>query len=338
MKSIIISLILFVFILSCKHENKDNRVTDIDDVSLDSMSVGSISIEIRKDPRNSLLFAKRSEAYLREGDIDEAINDIEIALKLDSMNVTFYIMRSEYYIINGKSEIAKASLEKCVRLIPDNTEALLKLAELYIFVEDYKKSFEYLNKVAKIEPHNPKMFFLKGMIYRQRDNLPLAIENLQIAVEKDPDYYDAYILLGLSCAESNDSLAELYYKNAIDIMPNSIEANYDLAIYYQDNNNYEKAFERYNYILDNIDDKFIIAFYNIGYINLEYLKDYDQAISYFTKAIDFDHSYVEAYYNRGLSYEYKGDKKNAILNYKTALKLLTNYEPAIEGLNRIETE
>ena len=49
-----------------------------------------------------------------------------------------------------------------------------------------------------------------------------------------------------------------------------------------------------------------------------------------------DYAFVDAYYNRGLSFEMKGDKTNAILDYQTCLKLSNNYELAIEGMNRLD--
>lgn len=333
---IVIAILAAMSFKACQNESHNNTIDENLSSQLDTLSSELISEEIRKNPENALLFAKRAEAYVRESNVAEAINDLNIALKLDSMNSDFYVRLSELYLITVKSEEAKKLLDKCIRLMPDNTDAMLKLAELYLFVGDFKHAAEHLMNVEKMEPQNPKVYFLKGMTNRQMHDTTKAIENLRIAIEKDPDYYDAYILLGLSCAENGDSLAETYYKTAIKLKPESIEAHYDLAMYYQENEKYQQAFDEYNYIINNIDNHFINAYYNIGYINLEYLKNYDEAIVYFSKVIDFEFSFVEAYYNRGLCFEMKGDKKNAIIDYQTCLKLQNNYELAIEGLNRIE--
>ena len=82
-----------------------------------------------------------------------------------------------------------------------------------------------------------------------------------------------------------------------------------------------------------LDYKF--AHYNIGYIYLVYLKNYKKAVTNFSNAITCDPKYAEAYYNRGFSYELMKDFKNAKADYKNALDLKTNYQKAIDGLNRI---
>ncbi len=335
-KQIVYCLLLIIAVIAVACNNTKNKISDDEILSLDSASIEQITEEIRKNPKNAKLFAKRAEAYSVEGNIEEAINDMNIAIKLDSINADYYIRLSELYIGSAKSKEAKTTLEKCLETCPQNIDATLKLAELYLFVEDYKNSAQYLMKAENIEQQNPKIYFLKAMINRQMGEIPKAIDNLRIAVEKNPEYYDAYILLGLSCAQSKDTLAEQYYKIAIDLKPESIEARYNIAMYYQENGKYEQAFEQYNYIVDSIDNNFLNSYYNTGYIYLEYLKNYDKAIEYFTKVIDSDFSFVEAYYNRGLCFEKKGDKKNALLDYQTCLKIATNYQLAIDGINRLD--
>ena len=64
--------------------------------------------------------------------------------------------------------------------------------------------------------------------------------------------------------------------------------------------------------------------------------DYEQAISYYTKAIEMDNLFTEAYYGRGEAYEQTGKYAEARLDYERCLKITTNYEPAIAGLNALD--
>jgi tetratricopeptide (TPR) repeat protein len=106
-------------------------------------------------------------------------------------------------------------------------------------------------------------------------------------------------------------------------------------MFYQENDQYDKALETYA-ILGRIDTTFKNAPYNTGYIYLVYLKDFQQAARFFSQAIKKDPGYAEAYYNRGFAYELSNQFDMARSDYKMTLKLKTNYQKAIDGLNRLD--
>lgn len=337
MKYIILIFIGFViFIYSCKNETEDGIISDELLNTSDPEIISKLTEEIRKNPENPELFAKRSMVYAEKGKIDDALNDINIAVRLDSMNPEFYIRQSSLYLLLGKSEKAKLSLEKSNRLMPKNQETLLKLSELYLLVKDYKNSVSFLNDVERLNPNHERIFFMRGLINYETDQDDEAIVNFQKAIEKKPDFYEVYILLGLLYTEKSDSLAISYFNNAIRVNPGSIEAFYNLAMFYQENEKPQKAIECYNHIIDSLDNNYKLAYYNIGYNYLVNIINYDSAIVYFDRAIAIDHRYAEAYYNKGVCYEMKKDYKNARLEFETANRLKANYDKAIEGLNRIQ--
>jgi tetratricopeptide (TPR) repeat protein len=181
----------------------------------------------------------------------------------------------------------------------------------------------------------PRAFFIKGMAYREMGDTAKAVQNLQIAVEKDQQYYDAYMQLGLIFSTKHNPLAADYFKNALNIRPKSIEAYYGLGMFFQSVEEYNKAIESYTTILK-IDPKYKYAHFNLGYIHLVYLKVYDAAIKHFTDAIIVDPNYAEAYYNRGYSFELRGDINNARTDYIQAMKIKPNYSKAVEGMNRLD--
>ncbi|MEA3458726.1 MAG: tetratricopeptide repeat protein, partial [Candidatus Thermoplasmatota archaeon] len=137
--------------------------------------------------------------------------------------------------------------------------------------------------------------------------------------------------------EKNDIRAVGYYKNALNVFSESIEALYGIAMYYQNNNEYQKALDYYTDILK-IDSENTLAYFNTGYIYLVYLNEFEKAIMYFSDAIEISPKYYDAYYNRGYCYELIGDIANARNDYNKILELVTNHEKAIEGLNRIDRQ
>ena len=64
--------------------------------------------------------------------------------------------------------------------------------------------------------------------------------------------------------------------------------------------------------------------------------DYKEAVAMFTKAIETDPQFVDAYAARGETYENLAQFDQARADYNRALQLVDNFEPAIQGLNSID--
>jgi tetratricopeptide (TPR) repeat protein len=128
-----------------------------------------------------------------------------------------------------------------------------------------------------------------------------------------------------------------YLNSAIKIRPNTIQPYYQLALFFQENEQIQKAITTYQAIIG-IEPDFVFAYYNLGYINLVYLRDFDKAIEYFTKVVEIDPGYAEAWYNRGWSYELAGNAGLARKDYEKTLEIKTNFQLAVDGLNRLDNQ
>ena len=325
---------LFIFVWSC-NPSVDNS-QQIIDKPLDSLSIPVITAEIRKNPENAALFMKRANLYSLQNKIDSAISDALIATRLDSLNALYFISLSEFYIVSGHSEESRILLEKYYRINPDNTEILVKLATLYFYVQDYKKATEYLDKTAMIDPRNAKMFFIKGMIHKEKKETRLAILNFQKATEAFPDYYDAYMMLGMLFSVEADSLTVHYYQTASRIKPEEVQPHYNLGMFFQEYGYFDEAIKEYQYILRNIDKSYPYAYFNQGYISLIFKEEYNKGIAYFDSALAVKPDYVEALYNKGLCYEKLKKYDKAREFYTQSKEMVVNYPLAIEGLNRLD--
>ncbi len=332
--SFISGIIILFIIVGCNSEN--NNSEKVLNKSFDSLSVSEISMAIRKDPKNAALFMKRAELYATLNKSDSAINDALIATRLDSLNKQYFISLSEMYLVSGHSEESKNILEKCDRINPDNADVLVKIATLYFYVKDYKKATEYLDKTAGIDPRNAQMFFIRGMIHKEKNETNSAIVNFQKATESDPGYYDAYMMLGMLYAGQDDTLAVQYYKTASGLKPKEIQPHYNLGMFFQKYEYLDPALDEYRFILRNIDKSYPYAYFNQGYIYMIYKKEYEKGISYFDSAIAAKPDYVEAVYNKGFCYEKLKQFDKAREFYNRAKDMVTNYQLAIDGLNRLD--
>jgi len=322
-----------LIILSCQQkEAKTQEQTATSKV----LTISDLREQIQKDTANALLFVQRADLYEKVGELDLATKDIRYALKIDSTNTDYWTKLSEYNLLQGKSGKARIALEKCLKIDKKNIDAILKLSEIYLYVKDYNKSMKHLVDAQNIDLNNSHIYFLKSLIYRETGDTTKAIENLNLAAQKDPESYDAYFNLGRIYFTLNDSLCIDYFKTALKISPKSIEAYYNIAMFWQKNNKPNKAIEEYQLLLKNADSTYYIAYFNIGYIYLNMLKDYQKAIKNFTTTIEMKNNYYQAFYNRGYSFELLTDYANAENDYRAALDILPNYPLAVEGLNRLD--
>jgi len=330
-----------VFLNSCNSGNteKPESESEIQDSTkaVDTVyTIDNLSTMIRHDPLNADLFAKRAGLRSFQNQFDEAINDISLAIRLDSLNPIYYTMQAEYFIYGGQPNSAKKGLNQCLNLFPNNTDIMLKLAEIHFYLKEYSQAKTILRKVVTLNENLGQTYFLQGLILLENKDSINAIRNLRFAVEKDPEFYSAYMMLGRVHSNMNNDLAIDYYRAAIDIIPDSYEARYNLALYLQDHDHYIEAENEYYYIIQKIDSTVANPYYNLGYLHLIYKQEFEKAVDYFTTAIEKESDYIEAWYNRGFTYEVMGKFKQARADYEKSLKLQTNYPLSIKGLNRLD--
>ena len=152
------------------------------------------------------------------------------------------------------------------------------------------------------------------------------------AIEINPKYSNAYNNRGNVKDELNyneeDIIAD--YDKSIEI-DNNINAYFNKALYYDINENYEKALNLYNKVLE-IDEYYIEAYGNRGFV-LYKLNKYDEAIKDCNKAIELDSKYWILYLNRAeIKFEFA--KKNIDdlkkLNDEAFEDINKSYELALE--------
>jgi tetratricopeptide (TPR) repeat protein len=333
--ALLVSLLFAVFVISSCGRN--NKVAESNKSGKDTITViiEDLSNKIADHPSDPELLQKRAKYYLLDHQEKLAFTDISKAVAISPNNASLYITLSDVYLGMGKPDNCSEALLKALSIEPRNNSALLRIAKLSLIIKDYKGTFEYIRRALAVEQVNPQAYFTRALALLEKGDTVLAVVDLKKTVDQDQGFYDAYVELGELYSMKKDPVAADYFKNAIRIKPGSREAMYMLGMYYQENGNYETALETYARLIK-ADSTFRDAPYNSGYIYLVYLHDFNKAADFFSKALKCDPGYVEALFNRGYAYELSGDYEKADLDYKHVLTLKTNYQKAIEGLNRID--
>ena len=337
-KIIFIPLLTLIFAASCTNKTEEGQTlekkSDSLSIKLNSPELREINAELLKDPANAALYNKRALVYFKLKQFEEAENDSKRAIRLDSLQPDYYHTLVDVYFSENKTRDSKELLESTAKKFPENIESLLKLAELYFLVKRYQEGIEYVNKALKINENVAKAYYIKGSIYRESGDTTRAISSLQTAVEQDNKYLDAFYDLGVLFAARRNPIALEYYNNVLRIDPANATANYAKAKLLQDLGKTDEAIKLYETILlvnrscDN-------CYYNLGAIYLEIKKEPKKALEQFTKAIEINPNYVEAYFARGYTYSKLKDKESAKADYAMCLKIQPNYDAAVEELNNL---
>lgn len=331
-------MIAISWMASCSQPtNTNEKKASTENVAVVSEELKSLNKKILENDNNDALYIERAKYYLDNQLADSAIRDILFAIDINKHEPSHFVLLSDAYLVLGNPDKCRESIDKALAIDPTNKQALLKLGMLYLYMKNYDDSFKTIGKLLQIDQINPEAYFIRGYGLMEKGDTSASITDFKAAADQDQKYYDAYLQLGMIYSAKHNPLAVDYLNTAIKIRPGIIQPYYQLALFYQENDQIEKAVSSYQTILDKEHD-FIYALYNLGYINLVYLKDFSKATEYFTKVVGIDPTYAEAWYNRGWSYELMGNDDLARKDYNKTLEIKSNFRLAIDGLNRLDNK
>lgn len=337
-KTLILSIVLSGTILGINAcgEEVDTPIEQQSDTSISDPSIDRINARLQENPNDASLYAARAGVYYEKEGYDQAIKDLEKAISLDSSQIEFYHVLADIYLDYYKSRLALNVLEDATRRFPGNVKTLLKQSEFQLILRQHQGALITTNEIQKIDPLNAEMFFMRGLIRLDMGDTTQAINNLQAAVENDPDIISAWVNLGELYSAKDIALAERFYDNALSRDPNNIEALHAKAFYLSNyKNDLQGSLDLYRQIVA-VDAQYEDAYYNSGLLYLD-MDSTAQANAQFEIAIQVNPNFTSAYFYRGVSYEIMGQYEAAKNDYQQTLNLEPNFaraQMALDALNQ----
>lgn len=321
-----ILLLSFVFV-SCKEEVK----APVKQLTIDEL--------YKKYPDSVPILIEHGNKMLERYDFEKALQDGAKAYRLAPKNLEARFLYAS--ALNNRAErtvtdimTAQKHFKYIVDKDPKNTKALVALATTYSQQGDYEKAFQYTNEALKVDKHYRDAYVLKGTIYLSLNKRDLAKSSYQTAIEQDPDFFEAYLRLGVIYQQEQNPICIQYYTTAVELRPNNIDAQYSLAYAYQELGDVEKAKELYRSMLKK-EPEFVTSLFQLGWIKQNRENDLDSAIYFYTITLEKEPRFVEAWHNTAVCLEKKGQKYDAIKYYKKALHYNQDYELSKEALIRL---
>lgn len=326
-------------------------------------AIKELDLIISKEPNNAIAFYMRGKSAFIEIQNEKYDNSLEAtksliystiehdlnkSIEIDPNIIDAY--RGLMYLnrvvrnVDKEREFAQILLEKSKET---SIDALLILASSYLNNGKDESDFHqaigfYDDFIKRVDIEDSKMArFERGLCYYNLDILNKADAEANKLIQDFPMYDDAYFLKGI--ALSKNSINSDFFEDAIFFLNRAVELNnknynalYEIAEWHFEKENYIKAIETYNKLLES-KNKYNLAsllgktqaFHDMIIESGEYKeneetnKDLDEAFNLIDKVIEIlgdDIKSVQYKYYKGNLYSYKGEIDKAKEEFEKIIK------------------
>lgn len=282
-------------------------------------------------PKDPFRYYARGLAYETFHEHALALADFSKAISLNSSYKPFYLARARAYRALGKYSLALADYNKYVgKWKQASVDTLKEVIPVSLDAYRYDSAKEQLQILKELGDDSPQYYVWQGRVLQNENKLDEAISSFSKAVNRNPEFAQAYQLRANAFKELGDYPAALEdYTQALSLVPDAYWFN-RRGLAYEEMNDFKKAAADYTRALE-LNPKWAVAYNNRGFARF-HLKDYSAAKDDFETAIKLDPSAPTPYVNlAGLYWTWKKDRKAMYKKLEEAVQHhFKNYESLFE--------
>ncbi len=202
----------------------------------------------KKDPRyqyNMGLF------YLNNGNLDQAIIYLNRSVTLNPNYYLAFNALGLTYSMKGDFQESINQYQKCLLINPTFSEARNNLGAVYQEMGMLDKAEQEFRIALADKNYNSRElpYYNLARLYMAQEKLTEALEYVQNALEINKDMAMAYNLKGLIHEKLENFEAAIEgYNQAVKIVPQDVNFNFNLAVAYFKNNQFDMAKETFEKI------------------------------------------------------------------------------------------
>jgi tetratricopeptide (TPR) repeat protein len=217
--------------------------------------------------------------------------------QLDSVSAIGYRHRAEnLFETEGLEEEALQAINYSLQLLPNQEQSLFTRARIHYFYEDYTKALQDANKAIELDKSQAKAdyFHLRGLIYYQMENAGKARQDFDKAIALDPENTSYYYERAFALADTGNYAEALADMNKAMSMDTDSKVPYLIARadFYNQLGQFSKALADCEEVMLKSRDQAIV-YYQRGVARFG-LKNYSEAITDFTRAIQLEPDFTDA--------------------------------------------
>lgn len=271
------------------------------------------------DDTKSVLYFELGKNYKHLKNFGEAEQAFKKAINKEPGNEWYLDELYDVYYQQRDYDKAIKTVKQLVKYHPDYKE---DLAALYLKTKKYNLSLKLLDEIDAEQGISVSRDRMRNQIYNATGRTKDRIENLEERVENNPDKEANYLALIYRYSESGEvDKAFETAKKLLEVNPESQLVHLALYKFYLDDNDADKAIISMKKVLKGTkipaDAKFKVLTDFVRFVgkNPEYEADLMDATAMFSETDNGKTNVEIAQY-----YLQKGDKKQALKYYETALK------------------
>ncbi len=179
-----------------------------------------------------------------------------------------------------------------------------------------------LNQILAKNPNDTYTLLDRGLLYDNKKEFDLAIQDYNKVIELDPTYTEAYYWRGYLNYYEFDNVEQALsdFSKAIELNPEDERAFRERAFVNEDLENYDAALKDYDKAIE-LDPTNSNVVYWRGHLYFYDLDNNEQALSDFSKAIELNPEDARAYNKIGEIYRKRFNYDLALFNYNKAIEL-----------------
>jgi protein O-mannosyl-transferase len=197
---------------------------------------------------------------------------------------------------------------------------------------DYPAAINYFSEAIENDKYSPPLVYMwRGTTYIEKThNMDGAIADfkkvLDFGNKKDPSQLEGRLDLGLAYYRKgmyDDALR--IYTELINMAPDETAAYFQRALVYQYSNKVQPqlALADYSKAID-MNPNYVDAYLNRGSLYVDQLSEYDLGIADFNKVLEINPNNIDAGTNKGIAYYRKGDYEEALNSYNQVIQKTGN--------------
>jgi tetratricopeptide (TPR) repeat protein len=178
---------------------------------------------------------------------NEALIWAEQAYALDSLNTMYAQLLVDIYKHGGNFKPAIEIYKKLIDAEPKNQEYIEGLAQLYTFVRDAENAIKFYDQLENLRGINEQISLTKRDLYLNSgkfDNAVLELVKLSEAFPENSQYFSLIAEMYMGNGEPKKAFP--FYQKVLDINPSDPYIRITLADYYQQQGEFDLAFQNLN--------------------------------------------------------------------------------------------
>ncbi len=274
-------------------------------------------------------------AYLGKGEAHLARMDLVRAVELNPDYLKARLLLAEIYLREQDYLHAQEESQAVLAATPDNDQARLILGNSYLYQERPAAAEAEFKKLIARKPDNPVGYYRLGLVYRMQGQNEPAMENFNIALDKNPRLMDVFVskvsLLAANrqfekALQACDRQLELVAESdASSALIHSLKGGL-----YMNQRKLEQAEASFQKALE-LNPGFMRPYYALAQINLMENKA-DKAVEQYQTLLEKDPKKVAPHMLLGTIYDMQKKHDLSEQHYRKALEIEPEFAPAANNL------